>query len=1211
MTNRREYSTGTIIKATLVYATTLGANFLLNSLLWQSSLVDASPTDAENALLTLDDASMKRASIGSVFRVNTFTTDRQQSPSVAALENGNFVAVWSSTAQANPNTHIYGQLFDPGSVKIGNEFLVSTYIPGFQIHPTILAPQNGNFYVAWTGTSADTASSYDIFLQIFDLDTNRIGNETRINTNTQYNQFLGFEYSDDVYCTSSNSQIMAPLKNANIVITWSTTPGSGYDVAGQIITATGAKVGSEFMVNTYTTSSQYCSSVAGLNTGNFIVVWQSAGQDPWGDYGIFGQLFDSSAAKIGSEFLVNTYYTKAQWRPTVHSFANGNFLVDWACEDGQTITAYQTWVGQLFTVSATKIGGEFLVDTSNTPRGESRPPIVELSNSNFLLIWQQCNQKVYQLYDATATKVGNLSIVDAVGACSNAGVMAAAKLKNKNFVVLYDGINDGNSIGVFGQQFCGELTTLNSTQTISYIEDTTTGFSPIKIDSPNAVVTAALQFSDPSVGRLTTATSGSITSTYDTTLGMWKASGLLANVNILLTGTKYLPTLNFNGNFSISLTVTDQISNPTLGSLTMIGIPVNDDPPILGNNSLFISEGQTVILTSASLSASDPDTVSDNLVFTVSNVQGGRFEFVNAPGTSITSFTVLQINNGQVQFVQDGSETSPSYLVSVRDQTLSTAPAAATVTFIKVNDPPLLVNNQLTINEGQSLLLTQNILSASDPDNTTLIFTVSNVLQGRFELITAPGVATTTFTNVQIANSQVRFVHDGSEIAPSYVVTVSDGIFTTNPVSAAINFNRASDAPVITINQMIIIENQFIILSRSNLDVADPDTPPDQLLITVSNVVGGHFELLSNSGVTTTSFFLSQIDSAQVKFIQNGAEGVSFSVSVSDGQLSTATVAANITFINQNDPPQAIKAVLDDQVVEINKFFSFIISPNTTFFDPDSDPLVFSVKLINGSAIPQWLNFDPLTVRFFGTSTLEGREGLQLFATDPSNTIASVNFSLVTSPPPVIAADNTPVIAGSAAGGAVVLGGLIGLTVWYRRHAQDKSSREKHELARYIRRHLKLQAIDNFESEQGQQFVTVIQKLVTEFSNQGLTLTGMDHQELDKLSKEIALSAKNKISTNTTFWGKSIISVSDFDNKIADIVQGVLRLRVGDSMLQDRSNDTSIEMVAIRPAPITAPQINTFSNGDFFDHSSNNSSWAVKSVSSAPFRLPPPPPPRR
>ncbi|HUO84116.1 MAG TPA: DUF11 domain-containing protein [Thermoanaerobaculia bacterium] len=68
--------------------------------------------------------------------------------------------------------------------------------------------------------------------------------------------------------------------------------------------------------------------MAADGAGNFVVAWQSYLQDgPY--YGIFGQRYDSSGAPVGSEFQLNTWTTNGQRRPAVAADGAGNFVVVW------------------------------------------------------------------------------------------------------------------------------------------------------------------------------------------------------------------------------------------------------------------------------------------------------------------------------------------------------------------------------------------------------------------------------------------------------------------------------------------------------------------------------------------------------------------------------------------------------------------------------------------------------------------------------------------------------------------------------------------------------------------------------------------------------------------------------------------------------------------------------------------------------------------
>ena len=113
----------------------------------------------------------------------------------------------------------------------------------------------------------------------------------------------------------------------------------------QLYDSDGNTVGSEFQANTYTISVQRTPKVAALVGNWFVVTWDSDSQDG-NDYGVFGQLFDSSGNKKGSEFQVNSYTTGFQGNRSVAAVSRSGFVVTWESygQDGSNWGVF----GQLF-----------------------------------------------------------------------------------------------------------------------------------------------------------------------------------------------------------------------------------------------------------------------------------------------------------------------------------------------------------------------------------------------------------------------------------------------------------------------------------------------------------------------------------------------------------------------------------------------------------------------------------------------------------------------------------------------------------------------------------------------------------------------------------------------------------------------------------------------------------------------------------------------
>ncbi|KAH9492953.1 hypothetical protein Btru_023914 [Bulinus truncatus] len=87
-------------------------------------------------------------------------------------------------------------------------------------------------------------------------------------------------------------------------------------------------------------------------------------------------------------------------------------------------------------------------------------------------------------------------------------------------------------------------------------------------------------------------------------------------------------------------------------------IPVNDQPPlIVVNTGLDLWTGSIQLLTNKQLTASDPDTSSDNIEFRVSHPSNGHLAYLNNTFKQISKFTQRDLDSGSIVFVHKGSET--------------------------------------------------------------------------------------------------------------------------------------------------------------------------------------------------------------------------------------------------------------------------------------------------------------------------------------------------------------------------------------------------------------------------------------------------------------------------------------------------------------------------------------------------------------------------
>ena len=321
-----------------------------------------------------------------------------------------------------------------------------------------------------------------------------------------------------------------------------------------------------------------------------------------------------------------------------------------------------------------------------------------------------------------------------------------------------------------------------------------------------------------------------------------------------------------------------------------------DANPVLVNNTLWINQGEILLLSNQELSALHPGADGSLLVFQITALQQGRFSMVSSPSLDINSFYQQNITDRQIQFTHDNSTQSPFYNVTVTDGRISLSPNTVKVVF----NPPILIRNQLTINQGQTVILTQKDLQATkkSTDGEELWFIISQVVYGNFSLINAPTTQISRFQQQFITASQVQFTQDGTAESPGYQVSVSDGQIITNPQLATIDFDPM---PVLVNNQAVIGQNQTILLTSQQLSafhrgIADPD-----LQFEISNVTHAMFRVASSlQWLPQINLTQQSIQNGSVFLMQDGgSEPPAYQVAVTDGRAFTQPVFANVTFYRQ------------------------------------------------------------------------------------------------------------------------------------------------------------------------------------------------------------------------------------------------------------------------------------------------------------------------
>ncbi len=253
--------------------------------------------------------------------------------------------------------------------------MVNTFTTGFQSRAQVGRASDGRFVVTWMSQGVD-GSLNGVAARRFDASGLPIGGEFVVNTYTTGSQTLASSPSSPTATSSSSGR------------TTGNRDGSGHAVFGQRYDVLGNLLGSEFQINTYTTGYQGFPSISMCPAGGFVVVWQGPGDGSV--HGVFARIFDASGNAVGSDFIVNTYttgYQSARQRSASHD-PDGNFVIAWTSpQDTDSLGVF----AQRFNASGARRGGEFRVNTHTTGlQGQSS--VASNSVGNFVVTWDSFDQ---------------------------------------------------------------------------------------------------------------------------------------------------------------------------------------------------------------------------------------------------------------------------------------------------------------------------------------------------------------------------------------------------------------------------------------------------------------------------------------------------------------------------------------------------------------------------------------------------------------------------------------------------------------------------------------------------------------------------------------------------------------------------------------------------------------------------------------------------
>ena len=872
---------------------------------------DGTTSHADTVSITVAAAGLTAS--GSETRVNTTTSgtqthnslnDAYTPDSVAMDANGNFVSVWESAGD------IYGQRYNSAGVAQGSEFVVASNAANERL-ASVAMNSSGAFVVTWERDQG--TGDYDIYARLYNASGTAAGSEFLVNETTAYDQ--------------EQAKVAMDI-NGNFAVVWESNHESGgtyYDnIYAQRYDATGAKVGSNFMVNTTTSGDQDMAEIAMDSSGNFVIVWEGERTAGSSVYSIYGQRYNSSGVAQGAEFLVNSAASSNDQHASVAMNDSGNFVVTWDRHSGSDADIQ----AQRFNSSGVAQGSAVSV-TNTTSYWQELSNVAMDGGGNFMVSWSSSGQDgsgwgVYsRQYDSTGTALTTESRASTT--TSGSQDYSGVAYQNGKVVVTWSGNGTGDTAGVFMQRYtaaggnAAPAITSNSggvTASINVAENTT-AVTTVTATDADAGATLAYSISGGADAAKFTINS---------------STGALSFVS----APDYESPTDSGGNniYDVLVAVQDNNGGADTQSLSVTVTNVNE-APVLADTALALTVAEDAGAPSGAVGSpvsaltggiTDVDSgASKGIAVTGTNETNGTWYYTTNGGSTWTA--VGAVSNTSALLLADNGSTrlyfspnanyngasSGALTVRAWDQTSGTAGtkvstasnggttafSSATdtvdVTVTAVNDAPTdLSLSANTVAENAANGTVVGAVTGTDPDaGDTKSYSFTDSAGGRFAINSSTG-------QITVANSSL--LNYESATTHSVTVRVTDSGGLTYDETFTINVTNVNETPTdLALSANTVAENAANGTVIGAVTGTDPDAG-DTKSYSFTDSAGGRFAINSSTGQITVA------NSSLLNYESATTHSVTVRVTDSGGLTYDETFAINLTNVNEMPTDLALSA---------------------------------------------------------------------------------------------------------------------------------------------------------------------------------------------------------------------------------------------------------------------------------------------------------------
>ncbi|WP_224365732.1 Ig-like domain-containing protein [Hyalangium versicolor] len=571
--------------------------------------------------------------------------------------------------------------------------------------------------------------------------------------------------------TNSETNPAVAFDGTNYLVVWQDNRGSGFDLYGVRVSASGTVLDSAGVLISGATGHQRNPAVAFDGT-NYLVVWEDTRNGPTSD--IFGARVSPAGTMLDTTGLPLCQRFSPQEHPAV-AFDGTNYLVVW--DDSGTSAARDIY-GTRVSKSGSVLDPLFF--GISTDANDQSMPALAFDGTNYLVAWSDLrNNSTADVYGARVSRTG--AVLDTAGVQLASGTEAqtdpALAFDGTNYLLVWSDYQSFPSSNLFARRV------------------RTTG---IPLDAaPIAVSTAPGHQQQPSV-------------VFDGTdfLIAWQDgrggtdldlyAGRVSRSGTVLDGDGFI--LSASASDESVVTLASGGAQGVLAVYQVTDVSLGSSVQRLKARRLLPGSSTNTPPTAQSQSVSTDEDVALALELTGTDAEGGPLTYAVATAPSHGALTGTA---PKLTYVPAANYSGPdSFTFTVSDGQATSTPGTVSLTVAPVNDAPVASAQSVTTAEETAKAIT---LKATDAENDPLSFVVAS----------APSHGKLTGSP-----PNVTYTPDANYFGPdSFTFSASDGTANSGLGTVSITVTPVNDAPVATSRSLSTPEDTALPIVLTGTDV--------------------------------------------------------------------------------------------------------------------------------------------------------------------------------------------------------------------------------------------------------------------------------------------------------------------------------------------------------------------------------------------------------